>query len=87
MSENHDEHGEHEGPIHQAVWVFPLTVIVCYLFLVLVMGAKWAAESVDFAEFMKVIGIQAAIFAAFLGVFGGLVFLANKLVGATDATE
>lgn len=84
MSDNHEEH---DGPIHQAVWVFPLTLFACYAFLVLVMGAKWAADSVNATEFFKVFGVQAAILAGFLAMFGAMVYGANKLVGAIDSDE
>lgn len=84
MSNNHEEQ---ETPIHQAFWVFPMTLFACYAFLVLVMGAKWAADSVNTTEFFKVFGVQAAILVGFLVFFGWLIYFINKLVGATDATE
>lgn len=81
MSDNH------EGPVHQAYWVFPLTLFSSYAFLVLVMGAKWAADDVNAAVLFKVFGVQAAVLLAFLFIFGGIIYIANKLVGAMDATE
>lgn len=84
MADNHDEH---DGPIHQAFWVFPLTLFACYAFLVLVMGAKWAAKSVNVAEFFQVFGVQAALLVGFLIFFGAVLYYCNKLLGATDATE
>lgn len=98
MSEQLEQGGAHEEPIHQAPWVFPTTVLACYGFLVIVMGAKWAAFAVDKkaaltphtvngAKFFTVFGVQAIIFIGFLLLFGGLVYLVNKLVGATSAAE
>lgn len=80
---NHPE--EHDGPIHQAVWVFPLTLFACYAFLVLVMGAKWAANSVNAAEFFEVFGVQAVMMVGFLVFFGAVIYGCNKLLGAIDA--
>lgn len=78
-----DKHEEHEGPIHQAGWVFYLTVAVCYAVLALVMFAKWSAETTEFGDIINVFAIQAGVLATFVVVFGSLLFLANKLVGAT----
>ncbi|QDG51931.1 hypothetical protein FIV42_14640 [Persicimonas caeni] len=79
-----DKHEEHEGPIHQAGWVFYLTVAVCYAVLALVMFAKWSADSAEIADIVNVFAIQAGVLAAFIAVFGGTLYLANKLVGATS---
>jgi hypothetical protein len=38
MAGNHDEH--HDGPIHQAPWVFWVTVGACFGFAALVLGVK-----------------------------------------------
>lgn len=78
-----EKHEEHEGPIHQAGWVFYLTVAVCYAVLGLVMFAKWSAEAIEFGDIIQVFGIQAAVLVVFIAVFGGLLYLANKLTGAT----
>lgn len=86
MAERQDEQ-KTEEPIHQAFWVFPIALFAAYGFLVIVMGAKWAADSVDMAGFFKVFGIQAVLLVVFLVLFGGLIFGINKLLGATDATE
>lgn len=82
-----EKHEEHEGPIHQAGWVFYLTVAVCYAVLGLVMFAKWSAETIEFGDIIQVFAIQAGVLAVFIGVFGGLLYLANKLTGATAGKE
>lgn len=79
-----DKHEEHEGPIHQAGWVFYLTVAVCYAVLGLVMFAKWSAEATEMGDIVQVFAIQAGVLAVFVVGFGGLLFLANKFVGATS---
>lgn len=81
-------HEEQEGPIHQSPWVFFLTVAVCYGVLMLIMFAKFmASDSVGLAEVGEVVALQAAFFGGFVAVFGGLVYMINKLVGATTGEE
>lgn len=83
-----DNHEEQEGPIHQSPWVFFLTVAVCYAALTLIMFAKFfASDSMSLADLGQVFGIQAALFAGFAAVFGGLVYTLNSFVGATSGDE
>ncbi len=84
MAENHDEH---EGPIHQAPWVAYLTVIVCYAVLALIMFAKFAADGVELGELGYLFAVQAGVITAFVLFFGGLLFFANKLIGAPSARD
>jgi hypothetical protein len=78
-----DEH--EEGPIHQSPWVFYLTVAICYSVLAMIMLAKWAAEMTEFADIGYVFAIQAGMLAAFMVVFGSMLYVANKLLGAATA--
>lgn len=85
MADNHDEQ---DGPIHQAPWVFFLTVGVCYAVLMLIMFAKFfSSDSMALADLGEVFGLQAALFAGFSALFGGLVYFANGLIGATSPEE
>ena len=81
MAENHDEQ---EGPIHQAPWVFFVTVGVCYAVLTLIMFAKFMSESASVAEIGELFGYQALVFTVFCAVFGGFLYVANKLIGSTS---
>jgi hypothetical protein len=79
---------EQEGPIHQAPWVFFVTVGVCYAVLMLIMFAKFmASDSMMMADVLEVLGIQAAFFAGFAALFGGLIYGMNMLIGATSPEE
>ena len=82
MADKHEE-----GPIHQAPWVFYLTVAVCYGVLGLIMFAKWSSENADMGDIAYVFAVQAGLLTVFVTVFGGLMFLANKLIGATTAKD
>jgi hypothetical protein len=78
------EHSEEEGPIHQARWVFYLTVGVCYAALGLVMFGKWSGERASLDEIGYLFTVQAGVIASFLVLFGVIFYVANKLIGATD---
>jgi hypothetical protein len=82
MADKHEE-----GPIHQAPWVFYLTLAVSYGVLALVMFAKWSAEATDLADIGYVFAVQAGLLVAFVAVFGGLLFVANKMIGAATAKD
>ena len=82
-----DKHEEHEGPIHQAPWVFYLTVAVCYGVLALIMLAKWSTETTELGDILWLFAIQAGVITAFVAFFGGLLYTANKLIGATSPKE
>ena len=84
MSDNHDEH---DGPIHQAGWVFYLTVAVCYAVLGVIMLAKFAVDGVEFGDIVKMFAIEGVVLAVFLAVFGGILFAANKAIGAATSKE
>ena len=34
------DHDEHDGPIHQAPWVVPLTVGICFAFVFLMVAVR-----------------------------------------------
>lgn len=78
------EHSEEEGPIHQARWVFFLTVGVCYAALGLVMFGKWTGERVTPSEIGYLFSVQAGVILSFMVLFGVILYFANKLIGATD---
>lgn len=82
-----DNHEEHEGPIHQAPWVFYLTVAICYAVVTLIMGAKYAVGDVEFGEIAKLYIVEIGLMTAFLLFFGSLIYFVNKLLGATSAKE
>ncbi len=87
MSEKHESHEEHEGPVHQAPWVFFLTVAVAYAVLTVIMLAKLAAGDVEVAELAKLYGVEAGLLAVFITFFGSMLYFVNKLVGAVGGDE
>ena len=77
MAEKHE--GEEEV-IHQAPWVFFLTVAVCYGVLGLIMFGKWSADVAMGSEIAEVFGIQVGVLAVFLAVFAGIGVVAASLL-------
>lgn len=79
MAEGHEE----EGPIHQAPWVFYLTVAVSYGALALISFAKYITDGAELGELGYMFAVQAGVLTTFLVFFGGIVYIANKMTGAT----
>ncbi|MFU8806033.1 MAG: hypothetical protein ACNA8W_19635 [Bradymonadaceae bacterium] len=39
-------HDEHEGPIHQAPWVFWITIAICFAFPAVILTVKYFTGSI-----------------------------------------
>lgn len=80
-----DAHEEQEGPIHQAPWVFYVTVGAAYGALALIMFAKFVTDDAELGELAYLFAVQAGVLTTFVVFFGGFLYVANKLIGAAKA--
>jgi hypothetical protein len=61
---------EGDGPIHQAFWVFPVSVGACYGFLGLLLFAKYVSGGIELGRLPWAITSQVILYVGFLVVFG-----------------